>query len=211
MYEGKSIKPQCSCTCVSVGSTRVAQVEHAWFHCHYFCAGMMLLGQLHRRRLSVNHVCSAFYVHQRRATLSDPVFMVRRSIRGRNKSKNFGTIRNSVLPQRSVYEWIDKLKNGRTNVTHDKGAGRPSTATTEGNIERARNVILLDRRMTINEVAHVLQISYGSAYEIMHNKLEFHKVCARWVPKLLTEVHKQSAWTSAKNIWIAIVTNETSS
>jgi hypothetical protein len=23
---------------------------------------------------------------------------------------------NSVLPQRSVYEWIEKLKNGRTSV-----------------------------------------------------------------------------------------------
>ena len=29
---------------------------------------------------------------------------------------------NSVLPERSVYEWIEKLKNGRTNVTHDNGA-----------------------------------------------------------------------------------------
>ena len=45
--------------------------------------------------------------------------------------------------------------------------------------------------MTIDEVAHVLQISHGSAYEMMHNKLGFHKVCARWVPKQLTEVNKQ--------------------
>ena len=51
---------------------------------------------------------------------------------------------NNVLPQRSVYEWIEKLNNGRTNVTHDKGAGRPSTAITEDNIERARDMVLLD-------------------------------------------------------------------
>ena len=51
---------------------------------------------------------------------------------------------NSVLPQRSVYEWIERLKNGRTNVTHDKGAGRPSTAITEDNIERAHDMVLLD-------------------------------------------------------------------
>ena len=31
---------------------------------------------------------------------------------------------NSVLPQRRVYEWIEKLKNGCTNVTHHKGARR---------------------------------------------------------------------------------------
>ena len=29
---------------------------------------------------------------------------------------------NSVLPQRSVYEWIEKLKNVRTSVTHE-GSG----------------------------------------------------------------------------------------
>ena len=27
---------------------------------------------------------------------------------------------------------------------------------------------------------------------MMHNKLGLHKVCARWVPKQLTEVHKQT-------------------
>ena len=26
---------------------------------------------------------------------------------------------NSVLPQRGVYEWIEKFKNVRTNVTHE--------------------------------------------------------------------------------------------
>jgi hypothetical protein len=26
-----------------------------WFPCHYFCAGLMLIGQFHRRCLAVNH------------------------------------------------------------------------------------------------------------------------------------------------------------
>ena len=72
-------------------------------------------------------------------------------------------------------------------------------------------MVLLDRRVTIDEVAHVQQINHGLAYEMMHNKLCFHKVCARWVPKQLTEVHKQTRVTSAKNVWISMVTNETSS
>jgi transposase len=65
---------------------------------------------------------------------------------------------NSVLQQRSVYEWIEKLKNGRTSVTHEEGAGRPSTATTDDNIERLRDVTLLDRQLTVGEVANRLQI-----------------------------------------------------
>lgn len=46
---------------------------------------------------------------------------------------------NSVLPQRSVYEWIEKFKNGRKSVAH--GAGQPSTATND-NTECARHVVL---------------------------------------------------------------------
>jgi formate-dependent phosphoribosylglycinamide formyltransferase (GAR transformylase) len=45
--------------------------------------------------------------------------------------------------------------------------------------------------MTIGEVAHQLPISHISAYETIHNRLPFHKVCARWIPKQLTELHKQ--------------------
>jgi hypothetical protein len=52
---------------------------------------------------------------------------------------------NRVLLQRSVYEWIEKFKNCRTNVTLEEGAGRPSTATTDDNIEGVRDVVLLDR------------------------------------------------------------------
>jgi len=48
------------------------------------------------------------------------------------------------------------------------------------------------RQLTINEVANRLQINHGSAYEIIHNTLGFHKVCARWVPKQLTMLHKQT-------------------
>ena len=51
---------------------------------------------------------------------------------------------------------------------------------------------LLDRQVTIGEVAHVLQISHDSAYEMTHNKLGFHKVCPRWVPKQLSDMYKQT-------------------
>ena len=46
--------------------------------------------------------------------------------------------------------------------------------------------------MATDEVLHVLQINRGSAYEMMHNKLGLHKICAMWVPKQLTEAHKQT-------------------
>ncbi|PNF39899.1 hypothetical protein B7P43_G00920 [Cryptotermes secundus] len=99
---------------------------------------------------------------------------------------------NNVLPQRSIYEWFEKFKTGRTSVTHEEGARQPSTATNEDNIEHARDMVLLDRRVNIDEVTNCLQISYGSAYDFIHNRLRFHKVFARWVPKQLTVFHKQT-------------------
>jgi len=41
-------------------------------------------------------------------------------------------------------------------------------------------------------VANCLQISHGSAYEIIHNKRGFRKVCARWISKQLIMLHKQT-------------------
>jgi hypothetical protein len=73
--------------------------------------------------------------------------------------------------------WIEKLKNGCTSFAYEEGARCPTTATNEDNIERAHDMVL--RQVTFTEVAGCLQINHGSAYEIIHNRYGFHKVCAR--------------------------------
>jgi len=69
------------------------------------------------------------------------------------------------------------------SLKDEERAGRPSTCITDSNVEDARAMILENRRVTIDEVANHFEISHGSAYDIIHNRLSFHKVCARWVPK----------------------------
>lgn len=68
----------------------------------------------------------------------------------RRLSSQYG---DNVLPQRSVYEWMEQFRNGRTSVTHEQGAGRPSTSTADDNIDKVRDMILNNRRITIDEVA----------------------------------------------------------
>jgi hypothetical protein len=51
-----------------------------------------------------------------------------------------------------------KIKKLSQNCTHEEGAGRPSTATNYNNIERVRDVTLLDRQLTVDRVANGLQI-----------------------------------------------------
>jgi hypothetical protein len=50
-----------------------------------------------------------------------------------------------------------KIKNGRTSVTHEEVAGRPSTVTTDDIAECVRDVVLLDRILTIDKVANRLK------------------------------------------------------
>ena len=49
------------------------------------------------------------------------------------------------------------------------------------------------RRVTIDEIAVVFNMSHGSAYNNVHNDLGYRKVCSRMVPKHLSDDHKH-AW-----------------
>ena len=66
---------------------------------------------------------------------------------------------DNALPRRSVYEWIEMFKNGRTSVMDAERSGRPST--TDEKLDEARAIILTDRRVTIEEITLQLGISQG--------------------------------------------------
>ena len=107
---------------------------------------------------------------------------------------------DNALPRRSVYEWIEMFKNGRTSVMDVERSGRPSISATDEKLKEARAVILNDRRVTIEEIA-LQGISQGTAYSLVHDILGFHKVAARWVPRHLTKSISATASTSAPVFW----------
>ncbi|XP_014778885.1 histone-lysine N-methyltransferase SETMAR-like [Octopus bimaculoides] len=76
-------------------------------------------------------------------------------------------------------------------MTHKEGAGHPSTSTTDEYIQQACEMVTVNWRVIIDEVARSLQINHGSAYQIIHYELGFHKACARWAPRELTAEQKR--------------------
>ena len=69
-----------------------------------------------------------------------------------------------------MYQGPQSIKDFRQNtgtVYYRNGVStnrsKNSKNGTEDNIERTRDMVLFDRQLTIDEVAHVLQISHGSA------------------------------------------------
>jgi hypothetical protein len=98
---------------------------------------------------------------------------------------------DSVMLQHIICELTDRFKSGRTIFKHEKKARSLSTSITDTKTETVRDIILQNRLVAIDEVAHQLQISHGSAYEIIHNRLTPHKVSARRVPEQLKELHEE--------------------
>src|SRR5215469_3766384 len=89
----------------------------------------------------------------------------------------------------SVRRWVKHFKDGNTSIQDQPRSGRPRTASTERNKERVDEIIQDDRRVTVDTIARTVGTGH-SAIQEMTESLGYGKVCARWVPHLLTEDHK---------------------
>lgn len=98
---------------------------------------------------------------------------------------------DATLSRTQVFDWASKFKGGRESVENESHDRRPRSSLTDENICAVRDVIEGDRRLTVDEIASEVGISHGSAHAIITEHLGFRKVCARWVPRLLTENHKE--------------------
>ena len=49
----------------------------------------------------------------------------------------------------------------REDVNDKERAGRPSTSTTDENIDEVKKIVLVNRRITVREVAEEVNISIG--------------------------------------------------
>ena len=97
----------------------------------------------------------------------------------------------SAMSKTRVYEWYKRFQDGREDVEDDERPGRPSTSTTDKTVEKVKEMVMNDRRITIREVADDVGISIGSCHEIFSNVLGMKRVAVKFVPKLLNFEQKQ--------------------
>ena len=55
----------------------------------------------------------------------------------------------------------------------------------------------MNHRIKINEIVAELGLSYGSVHSIIHEHLNFNKVCARLLPRSLTDAHRNQRLCSS--------------
>ena len=90
----------------------------------------------------------------------------------------------------TVFRWVKAFKAGKFSVEDDTRPGRPKTSVTKDNIAAVKIVVKQDARLSVKDIASCTGISEGSVQTILKKRLDLRKVCARWVPYLLTEEQK---------------------
>ena len=90
---------------------------------------------------------------------------------------------------RTVTKWVTEFKDSERGFEDPLRMGRPSTITTDENIEAIER---RDRQISTHRPAYELTILTTTVYEITSNHVSMKKVSTRWGPKLLTSIqHSQ--------------------
>ena len=97
----------------------------------------------------------------------------------------------------AIVKWCQQFDQDRTDVNDGQGAGRPSTLTTEENVQAMEEMVRNNRRVTMVEIAEQMRISVDSAHSIVRDRLQYRELCSRWVPRSLTPTHKDARFMAS--------------
>jgi hypothetical protein len=75
------------------------------------------------------------------------------------------------LGRTQTYDCYKRFKNGGTSTDDDDRSGWPSTGNAPENVAKVRDLILQDRRLTIQDLYNTLGLSYGTYQQFCWRKL----------------------------------------
>ena len=107
---------------------------------------------------------------------------------------------DNALSRGRVFEWHKRFREGQQEVEDEAREGRPSKATSPEMSEAVEQMIANDHRLSAKHLAATIGISKSSVLRILHEVLSMSKVCARWVPRLLTPEMKQRRVASCQEL-----------
>ena len=107
------------------------------------------------------------------------------------KAEIDSTLGESAPSFSTVKYWVAEFKRGRTSCQDEHRSGRPNEVTTPEMVKKIHKMVLDDRRIKVRELAGIVGISKSALHRILTESLSMRKLCARWVPRLLTLEQKQ--------------------
>ena len=82
----------------------------------------------------------------------------------------------------------------------DLKSGRPCSSTTDTNIEKVRQLVRSDHHLTICVIANKVGMDEETVCTILVDTLGMRKVCAKMVPRLLTQEQKAQQLNACRDI-----------
>ena len=99
---------------------------------------------------------------------------------------------NGALKYATVCKWVRHFINGPESIENDPRVGRLVSVLTEKKVATVKTLIEEDGRYTVQEIEELRGIHLSSVLKILHKQLGLRKICACWVPHLLSDEQKQS-------------------
>lgn len=108
---------------------------------------------------------------------------------------------DDAVDRSTVSRWAQRVsgENGHANIQDRGRSGRPQTAQSPAIVQRINNLVMDDRRVTVKEMSLRVGIGEASVCRIL-KQLGLKKVCARWVPRMLTDDHKNTRQTVCREL-----------
>ena len=94
------------------------------------------------------------------------------------------------FPYRTVARWISYFKEGRLSVKDEACPDRPDSATSETSAT-VKSIVQQGSRYTVEEMSDLSGLSSSYVFTILKEMLKLQKICARWIPHLLTPEQKK--------------------
>lgn len=95
----------------------------------------------------------------------------------------------------TVRRWARCVKTGNpvmTSLCDQPRSGRPATVTDSSHQTQVDELIRANRRIKLRDIVAEVDMSLERVQHLVHDVLGYRKVCARWVPRMLTPDMKQN-------------------
>ena len=86
----------------------------------------------------------------------------------------------------TICRWVAKFQSGQQQLKDAARPGRPVTSTTPKNVEKIRELLKTDARLTVRQLSRMTGLSLSRVHLILKKHLKVKKINAQWIPHLLS-------------------------
>ncbi|XP_064111478.1 protein GVQW3-like [Macrobrachium nipponense] len=120
------------------------------------------------------------------------------------KQEAYGMLKEAYgdeqMSQASFYHWFNRFSDGNEQVEDEPRSGAPKSARKGVNIEEVQRLVMQDCQISVRMLSEALGISIGTVETVLTEDLKLHKVCAKFMPKILSDDQRQFCVESCTDI-----------